>query len=116
MESTSDGIRPYRRVGVHLARLARYSLPEPWSHCRTVRSSTRITKETVLARISIHGFGRIGRSLMRVALKNDLFVPVSISDIRDVSTLAALFEVDSNYGRWHEDVAALEGSHGRPRR
>jgi glyceraldehyde 3-phosphate dehydrogenase (phosphorylating) len=57
-----------------------------------------------MTRIAIHGFGRIGRSLMRVALKDDLFVPVSISDIRDVETLAALFEVDSNYGRWSEDV------------
>jgi glyceraldehyde 3-phosphate dehydrogenase len=55
-------------------------------------------------RIAIHGFGRIGRSLMRVALKDKLFVPVSISDIKDVATLAALFEVDSNYGRWPEDV------------
>jgi glyceraldehyde 3-phosphate dehydrogenase len=59
-----------------------------------------------MARIAIHGFGRIGRSLMKVALKNNLFVPVSISDIKDVSTLAALFEVDSNYGRWHEEVAS----------
>ena len=41
---------------------------------------------------------------MRVALKDDLFVPVSISDIKDVPTLAALFEVDSNYGRWPEEV------------
>jgi glyceraldehyde 3-phosphate dehydrogenase len=58
-----------------------------------------------MARIAIHGFGRIGRSLMKVALKERLFVPVSISDIKDVNTLAALFEVDSNYGRWHEAVA-----------
>jgi glyceraldehyde 3-phosphate dehydrogenase (phosphorylating) len=57
-----------------------------------------------MARIAIHGFGRIGRSLMRVALENDLFVPVSVSDIKDAPTLAALFEVDSNYGRWPEDV------------
>ena len=57
-----------------------------------------------MARIAIHGFGRIGRSLMKVALKNNLFTPVSISDIKDVATLAALFEVDSNYGRWHEEV------------
>jgi len=35
---------------------------------------------------------------MRVALEDDLFVPVSISDIRDVPTLAALFEVDSRNG------------------
>ena len=54
------------------------------------------------------GFGRIGRSLMRVALKDNLFVPVSISDIRDVPTLAALFEVDSNYGRWPEDVTTTD--------
>jgi glyceraldehyde 3-phosphate dehydrogenase len=57
-----------------------------------------------MARIAIHGFGRIGRSLMKVALKNDLFFPLSISDIKDVRTLAALFEVDSNYGRWPEEV------------
>ncbi|HNS51197.1 MAG TPA: glyceraldehyde 3-phosphate dehydrogenase NAD-binding domain-containing protein [Anaerolineae bacterium] len=61
-------------------------------------------------RIAIHGFGRIGRSLMKVALKNNLFVPVSISDIKDIGTLAALFEVDSNYGRWHEEVSVHDGS------
>jgi glyceraldehyde 3-phosphate dehydrogenase len=59
-----------------------------------------------MARIAIHGFGRIGRSLMKVALKNNLFTPVSISDIKDLPTLAALFEVDSNYGRWPEEVKA----------
>src|SRR5512135_225307 len=61
-----------------------------------------------MSRIAIHGFGRIGRSLMKVALKHDLFVPVSISDIKDVPTLAALFEVDSNYGRWPEPVASKD--------
>jgi len=61
-----------------------------------------------MSKIAIHGFGRIGRSLMKVALRNGLFVPVSISDIKDVSTLAALFEVDSNYGRWHEEVATRD--------
>src|SRR5436190_24315247 len=63
-----------------------------------------------MAKIAIHGFGRIGRSLMRVALKDKLFVPVSISDIKDVSTLAALFEVDSNYGRWPENVTTKDSS------
>jgi glyceraldehyde 3-phosphate dehydrogenase len=62
-----------------------------------------------MARIAIHGFGRIGRSLMKVALKDNLFVPVSISDIKDLSTLAALFEADSNYGRWHEEVSVKDG-------
>lgn len=61
-----------------------------------------------MGKVAIHGFGRIGRSLMKVALKNDLFTPVSVSDIRDIPTLAAVFEVDSNYGRWHESVEATE--------
>jgi glyceraldehyde 3-phosphate dehydrogenase len=61
-----------------------------------------------MARIAIHGFGRIGRSLMKVALKHDLFFPVAISDIKGVPTLAALFEVDSNYGRWPDEVATKD--------
>src|SRR5512135_3074787 len=61
-----------------------------------------------MAKIAIHGFGRIGRSLMKAALDRNLFTPVSISDIKDMSTLAALFEVDSNYGRWHEEVATRD--------
>jgi glyceraldehyde 3-phosphate dehydrogenase len=59
-----------------------------------------------MGKIAIHGFGRIGRSALKAALKQDLFVPVSISDIKDPVTLAALFEADSNYGRWHEPVSA----------
>jgi glyceraldehyde 3-phosphate dehydrogenase len=45
---------------------------------------------------------------MKVALNRGLFVPVSISDIKDISTLAALFEVDSNYGRWTEEVTVKD--------
>jgi glyceraldehyde 3-phosphate dehydrogenase len=57
-----------------------------------------------MGKIAIHGFGRIGRTLTRIGLKNNLFVPTSVSDIRDIPTFAALFEVDTNYGRWHEEV------------
>lgn len=59
-----------------------------------------------MGRIAIHGFGRIGRSTLKVALKEGLFVPVAISDIKDIVTLAALFEVDTNYARWAEEVKA----------
>jgi glyceraldehyde 3-phosphate dehydrogenase len=60
-------------------------------------------------KIAIHGFGRIGRTALRIALQNNYFVPVSISDIKDVETLAALFAVDTNYGRWHEPVSTKDG-------
>jgi glyceraldehyde 3-phosphate dehydrogenase len=59
--------------------------------------------------IAIHGFGRIGRSTLKAALTHQLFVPVVISDIKDLPTFAALFAVDTNYGRWPEPVRA-EGS------
>ncbi|HML22829.1 MAG TPA: glyceraldehyde 3-phosphate dehydrogenase NAD-binding domain-containing protein [Aggregatilinea sp.] len=63
-----------------------------------------------MGKIAIHGFGRIGRSAMKAALKRGLFVPASISDIKDLPTLAALFEVDSNYGRWPKPVSAEDST------
>ena len=61
-----------------------------------------------MTKIAIHGFGRIGRSALKAALTRNLFVPSYISDIKDTETLAALFEVDTNYGRWQEPVEASE--------
>ncbi|WP_020604602.1 type I glyceraldehyde-3-phosphate dehydrogenase [Spirosoma spitsbergense] len=58
-----------------------------------------------MTRIALHGFGRIGRQFLRIGLQRNLFVPVSISDIKDAQTLAALFAVDTNYGRWSEPVS-----------
>jgi len=57
-------------------------------------------------KIAIHGFGRIGRSILKAALRDGQFVPVSVSDIRDLPTFAALFAVDTNYGVWPEPVRA----------
>jgi glyceraldehyde 3-phosphate dehydrogenase len=59
-----------------------------------------------MSKVAIHGFGRIGRSTLKAALKGGLFVPAAISDIKDAPTLAALFEVDTNYARWTEEVKA----------
>lgn len=61
-----------------------------------------------MGKVAIHGFGRIGRSALKAALKNNWWTPVSVSDIRDIPTLAAIFEADSNYGRWHEPVKATD--------
>lgn len=56
--------------------------------------------------IAIHGFGRIGRSMLKAALRDRLFAPISISDIRNPADFAALFAVDSNYGLWPDPVSA----------
>jgi hypothetical protein len=52
-----------------------------------------------MSKVAIHGFGRIGRSALKASLKAGLWSPISISDVHDAATFAALFEVDSNYGR-----------------
>lgn len=59
-----------------------------------------------MGKIAIHGFGRIGRSALKAALKAGLWSPFSISDIKDANTLSALFLADSNYGLWGEPVSA----------
>lgn len=61
-----------------------------------------------MAKIALYGFGRIGRQFLRIALKNNLFVPEVIADIQDIDLLGALFSVDSNYGRWHEEVKTAD--------
>lgn len=60
-------------------------------------------------KIAIHGFGRIGRAALKAALRHKLFVPTAISDIKDLSTLAALFAYDSTYGPFGEPVKADNG-------
>ncbi|MBN9392925.1 MAG: aldehyde dehydrogenase [Chloroflexi bacterium] len=62
-----------------------------------------------MRKIAIHGFGRIGRSTLKAALETDQFVPVAISDIKDLDNLAALFAYDSNYGRYHQPVKVVDG-------
>jgi glyceraldehyde 3-phosphate dehydrogenase len=50
--------------------------------------------------IAVYGFGRIGRQLVRSAVQNGLFFPSVVCDIASAGDLAALLEVDTNYGRW----------------
>ena len=63
-----------------------------------------------MKKIAIYGFGRIGRQCLKIALQNKLFVPAAIADVKDEATLAALFEVDTVYGRWHQPVKGAAGS------
>lgn len=61
-----------------------------------------------MKKIAIYGFGRIGRQFLKIALDKRLFTPLAVADVKDPKTLSALFEVDTNYGRWHGTVAASE--------
>jgi glyceraldehyde 3-phosphate dehydrogenase len=63
-----------------------------------------------MARIAINGFGRIGRCIVRAALKRGVkdLEFVSINDITDTKTLAHLLKYDSVHGTLDADVKASE--------
>lgn len=59
--------------------------------------------------VAIYGFGRIGRSVLKAGLASGTFIPDYMSDVKDPDTLAAIFSVDTNYGRWPQPVTFVEG-------
>jgi len=60
-------------------------------------------------KIAINGFGRIGRSVFKVAMERKDIEVVAINDITDAKTLAHLLKYDSNYGKYTKPVEATEG-------
>jgi len=63
-----------------------------------------------MIRIAINGFGRIGRTTLRVLLKRDLPIEVvAINDLTDGETLAHLFKYDSVHGVYPGKVEYKDG-------
>ena len=62
-------------------------------------------------RVAINGFGRIGRLVLRAALKRQAPIDfVAVNDITDAKTLAHLLHYDSVHGPWPERFEARDGS------
>ncbi len=61
-------------------------------------------------RIGINGFGRIGRMVLRAALKHPEVDVVAINDLTDSETMAYLLKYDSVHGQLAMDVVAKEDS------
>jgi glyceraldehyde 3-phosphate dehydrogenase len=65
-------------------------------------------------RLAINGFGRIGRSFVKAALKDREFMSlidiVAINDLTDAKTLAHLFKYDSVFGKFDGTVEVENGS------
>jgi glyceraldehyde-3-phosphate dehydrogenase type I len=64
-------------------------------------------------KLAINGFGRIGRSFIRIALKDKEFMKsidiVAINDTTDAKTLAHLFKYDSVFGKFDGTVEVVNG-------
>jgi len=61
-------------------------------------------------RVAINGFGRIGRTLLRVLIHRDDIEVVAINDLADAQTMAHLFRYDSIHGKWRGEVKSTEDS------
>ena len=55
-------------------------------------------------RVSINGFGRIGRNLFRLLINNPDINVVAINDLADAKTLAHLLKYDSAQGKFNADI------------
>jgi len=61
-------------------------------------------------RVAINGFGRIGRTLLRILLRDAPDIDlVLINEIEPLPTCAYLFQYDSVFGPWPGEVAAGQG-------
>ena len=59
-------------------------------------------------RVGVNGFGRMGRSLLRIATSRDLGIEVvAVNDLGAPAALARLFERDSVYGRFAGPVSVV---------
>ena len=61
-------------------------------------------------KIGINGFGRIGRMVLRAALKHPDVDVVAINDLTDSETMAYLLKYDSVHGQLNMDVTAQKDS------
>ncbi|MDA0689161.1 MAG: type I glyceraldehyde-3-phosphate dehydrogenase [Proteobacteria bacterium] len=55
-------------------------------------------------RIAINGFGRIGRTIMRIAKQRGHYNVVAVNDLASIDQLSYAFKYDSIHGRWPGEV------------
>jgi glyceraldehyde 3-phosphate dehydrogenase len=61
-------------------------------------------------RVAINGFGRIGRMVLRAAIKDTTIDIVAINDLTDAKTLAHLLKYDSVHGKFAGKVEVANGA------
>ena len=66
-------------------------------------------KNTIMIKIGINGFGRIGRLVLRVANQRANVQVVAINDLLDVDYLAYMLKFDSVHGPFDGEVYAKDG-------
>lgn len=60
-------------------------------------------------RVAVNGFGRIGRTALKIGWEDKDLEFVAVNDLTDPATLAHLLKHDTNYGTWNRNVSSGEG-------
>nr|WP_246036929.1 type I glyceraldehyde-3-phosphate dehydrogenase [Thalassotalea litorea] len=63
-----------------------------------------LSKDTVMKKIAINGFGRIGRLVFRAAMERQNLQVVAINDLIDIEYMAYMLKYDSTHGRFNGTV------------
>jgi glyceraldehyde 3-phosphate dehydrogenase len=77
-------------------------------------NNEQIYKSIMKLNLAINGFGRIGRSFLRVCLKDNEFMNminiVAINDLTDLKNISHLLKFDSTFGRFEGEIAIDENN------
>jgi glyceraldehyde 3-phosphate dehydrogenase len=57
-----------------------------------------------MTRIAINGLGRIGRSVLKIAMDSQDITLVAVNDLLPAESLAYLLKFDTVYGRYHKEI------------
>lgn len=63
-----------------------------------------------MIKVTINGFGRIGRLVFRLMEENNDFEVVAINDLTDAEQLAYLLKYDTNHRNYRTDEISFEGN------
>src|SRR5215211_3674602 len=75
------------------------------------RSTLRFKGGKKLAvKVAINGLGRIGRAALKLILDTPKLELVAVNDIGSLENMAYLIKYDTVYGRYEQDVEAVDGS------
>jgi glyceraldehyde 3-phosphate dehydrogenase len=77
-------------------------------------NNEQIYKSIMKLNLAINGFGRIGRSFLRVCLKDNEFMNminiVAINDLTDLKNISHLLKFDSTFGRFEGEITIDENN------
>jgi glyceraldehyde 3-phosphate dehydrogenase len=72
---------------------------------KSIHATKKYKEAEMAVKVGINGFGRIGRSFLRIALKHKKIDVVAVNDLTDAKTLAHLFKYDSVHGTYPGKVS-----------